>query len=65
MRRQEIDKNNPKLCKNCHHLKSKKSGAISETYWCGLVGNGYQGTSIGIYPWISKPHPECPLKEDK
>lgn len=65
MRESQIKNNQHKLCKNCKHLKSKLSGAMSETYWCGLVGDGYQGTSIGIYPWLNKPHPKCPLKEDK
>lgn len=40
MRRQEIDKNNPKLCKNCRHLKGKKSGAISEHIGAVLLATG-------------------------
>lgn len=51
------------LCKDCPNLKSRQSkpNAITTIYWCGLVGNGRNGTSIGCYPWIDKPHPKCPL----
>lgn len=27
-------------CSDCPHLKSAKTGAISERYWCGLTGDG-------------------------
>ena len=54
-----------KLCKNCEHLKSAKTGYISYRYWCGLTGNGYDNKALGIRPWIEKPHPKCPLSEGK
>jgi hypothetical protein len=52
------------LCKDCPHLKSRQArpNAITTIYWCGLVGDGRKGTSIGCYPWLNKPHPKCPLK---
>lgn len=53
------------LCKNCPHLKSRLVGDITAVYWCGLVGSGYNHTSIGVQPWIEKPHPKCPLRGDK
>lgn len=55
------------LCKDCKHLKSKMVGLVSSVYWCGLIGNGWTGTSIGVFPWKKKPHPKCPLsiKENK
>lgn len=41
-----------RLCKDCEYMKSRQSGIISTSYWCGLVGNGYNGTSIGVFPWL-------------
>lgn len=52
-----------RMCRDCEYMKYRKSGIISTSYWCGLVGNGYNGTSIGVFPWLGKPHPKCPLKE--
>ena len=54
---------NKQLCKNCPHLRSRQTRpkAITTIYWCGLVGDGRKGTSIGCYPWMNKPHPKCPL----
>lgn len=54
-----------RLCKDCEYMKSRLSGIVSTSCWCGLVGNGYNGTSIGVFPWLNKPHPKCPLKEAK
>ena len=51
------------LCKDCPHLKSRQAGIITTIYWCGLVGDGRKGTSIGCHPWIEKPHPKCPLRD--
>lgn len=51
------------LCRDCHYLKCTNTGAISERYWCGLTGDGWNGKALGVYPWRSKPHPKCPLKE--
>ena len=51
------------ICKDCPHLKSRQAGIITTIYWCGLVGDGRKGTSIGCHPWIEKPHPKCPLRD--
>ena len=51
------------LCKDCPHLKSRQAGIITTIYWCGLVGDGRKGASIGCRPWIEKPHPKCPLRD--
>ena len=51
-----------KLCKDCTHLKARQAGYITTIFWCGLVGDGRRGTSIGCHPWIEKPHPKCPLR---
>lgn len=53
------------LCKDCPHLKSRQTGAITTVYWCGLVEDGRKGTSIGCHPWIEKQHPKCPLRNMK
>mgnify|MGYP000956191735 CR=1 FL=1 len=50
------------LCHNCNYLKSRNVGFVSTVFWCGLVGDGYSGTSIGVQPWIKRPHPKCPLQ---
>ena len=42
-------------CSECQHLKSAKTGAISERYWCGLTGDGWNEKALGVYPWKSKP----------
>ena len=54
-----------RLCRDCPHCKHAKSGLISERYWCGLTGDGWNGKALGVYPWKNKPHPKCPLKEDE
>lgn len=54
-----------RLCRDCPHCKHAKSGLISERYWCGLTGDGWNGKALGVYPWKNKPHPKCPLKEVK
>jgi hypothetical protein len=51
-------------CKDCKHVKHKKSGAITYSYWCG-ISKGADGNKLGVYPWINKPHPKCPLKESE
>ena len=51
-----------RLCRDCPHLKSAKTGAVGERYWCGPTGDGWNGEALGVYPWKSKPHPKCPLK---
>ena len=53
-----------RLCRDCPNCKSAKTGAISERYWCGLTGDGWNGKALGVYPWKNKPHPKCPLKEE-
>lgn len=52
------------LCHDCKHLKGRNVGFVSSVYWCGLVGNGRAGTSIGILPWLKRPHPKCPLRKE-
>lgn len=63
----ELNKMNNRtvICRECSHLKHTKTGYISERYWCGLTGDGYNGKAMGVYPWNNKPHPKCPLKEDR
>lgn len=51
-----------RLCRDCPNCKSAKTGAVSNRYWCGLTGDGYNGKAIGVYPWKNKPHPKCPMK---
>jgi len=53
------------LCYDCQDLKSRMVGEVSTVYWCGLVGDGRKGTSIGINPWIRKQHPKCPLRKKR
>ena len=53
------------ICRECSHLKHAKTGYVSKRYWCGLTGDGYNGKAIGVYPRNNKPHPKCPLKEDR
>lgn len=54
-----------RLCRDCPNCKHAKTGLISERYWCGLTGDGYNGKAMGVYPWKNKPHPKCPLKEER
>lgn len=50
------------LCKDCNHLKSKQVGYVSSRSWCGISkGSALNGTKLGVYPWLNKPHPKCPL----
>ena len=49
-----------RLCQDCPNCKSAKTGAVSNRYWCGLTGDGYNGKAMGVYPWKNKPHPKCP-----
>lgn len=51
-----------RLCRDCPNCKSAKTGAVSNRYWCGLTGDGYNGKAMGVYPWKNKPHPKCPMK---
>ena len=51
-----------KLCRDCPNCKSAKTGAVSNRYWCGLTGDGYNGKAMGVYPWKNKPHPKCPMR---
>ena len=48
-----------KLCKNCRHMRSFKTGIVSSAYYCGIAYD----EPVGIYPWIEKPHPRCPLRK--
>lgn len=54
-----------RLCRDCPHCEGIKTGYISFRYWCGLTGDGYNRKAMGIYPWKNKPHPKCPLKEER
>lgn len=51
-----------RLCRDCPNCKSAKTGAVSNRYWCGLTGDGYNGKAMGVYPWKNKPHPKCPRR---
>ena len=52
-------------CSDCPHLKSAKAGAISERYWCGLTGDGWNGKALGVYPWKNKTASEVSVKGGK
>ena len=49
------------LCKNCNKCKGARVGYVSHRYWCSLTGDGWNGKAMGVYPWLDKPHPKCPL----
>lgn len=51
------------LCRNCKHCKSARVGYVSSRSWCKLTGDGWNGKAMGVYPWLDKPHPKCPLKK--
>ena len=50
------------LCRNCKKCKGTRVGYVSHRYWCSLTGDGWNGKAMGVYPWLDKPHPKCPLK---
>ena len=50
------------LCKDCKKCKGTRVGYVSHRYWCSLTGDGFNGKAMGVYPWLDKPHPKCPLK---
>ena len=54
----------PKRCADCPHMKSRSIGYVSTLFWCGLVGNGWHGTSLGIRPWYNRRHPKCHLTKN-
>lgn len=50
-----------RLCRDCSKCKGARVGYVSHRYWCSLTGDGYNGKAMGVYPWLDKPHPKCPL----
>lgn len=49
------------LCRNCKHCKTARVGYVSSRSWCKLTGDGWNNKAMGVYPWLDKPHPKCPL----
>lgn len=51
------------LCRDCRYCKSRMVGLVSSRYWCSLTGP--DGKAMGLYPWLAKPHPKCPLNDER
>lgn len=56
---------NKQLCGDCPHCKTVLVGYVSSRSWCKLTGDGWNNKALGVYPWLKKPHPKCPLKNKK
>lgn len=53
-----------KLCRDCHHCKTRSVGLVGSRSYCTASRGWGDENRLGVQPWKNTPHPNCPIRKN-